>query len=86
MKHLSESIAKPVVSDLFGPYESSFRTVDATDHQPIGNFFLQLTLSTAELTFVSLQIVHLSPTLNELKPARFSYSTELKQWRGWLAY
>ncbi|KAK2548830.1 DDB1- and CUL4-associated factor 1, partial [Acropora cervicornis] len=44
VKHLSESIAKPVVSDLFGPYESSFRTVDATDHQPIATIDVKKTI------------------------------------------
>ena len=38
VKHQSDAIIIPVASHLLGPYESSFRTFDATDYQPIGKF------------------------------------------------
>ncbi|XP_044182519.1 DDB1- and CUL4-associated factor 1-like isoform X2 [Acropora millepora] len=42
VKHPSDPIL--FVSDLLGPYESSFRTVDATDHQPIATIDVKKTI------------------------------------------
>ena len=36
VKHLSDPLEIPLASRLLGPYETSFRTFDATDYQPIG--------------------------------------------------
>ena len=36
VKHLSDPLETPLASRLLGPYETSFRTFDATDYQPIG--------------------------------------------------
>ena len=36
VKHLSNPLEIPLASRLLGPCETSFRTFDATDYQPIG--------------------------------------------------
>ncbi|XP_067026012.1 DDB1- and CUL4-associated factor 1-like isoform X1 [Acropora muricata] len=44
VKHLSESMTIPIASHLLGPYESSFRTFDATDYQPIATIDVKKTI------------------------------------------
>ena len=36
VKHLLDPLQIPLASRLLGPYKTSFRTLDATDYQPIG--------------------------------------------------
>lgn len=44
VKHQSDAIIIPVASHLLGPYESSFRTFDATDYQPIATIDVKKTI------------------------------------------
>ncbi|XP_015778205.1 PREDICTED: protein VPRBP-like isoform X2 [Acropora digitifera] len=63
VKYLSDSAA----SDLLGPYESSFRTVDATDHQLIATMDVKKTIFDlcTDITDCFVAVIEKHPTLNK---------------------
>lgn len=44
VKHISDPLEIPLASRLLGPYETSFRTFDATDYQPIATIDVKKTI------------------------------------------
>ena len=67
VKHQSDSVIIPLASRLLGPFESSFRTFDATDYQPIGKDVCRWYLLYVHIVLVSLFSIHFFIDRNSLK-------------------